>query len=94
MLRLTRDRMFFKVGVMNIFSGRIYLDVYTDISLCMKAIMSFFIMCYAIRSIEGVIVFDVQQGKGTSISAFRRPSLIASDRELLETSMITRAPPI
>jgi hypothetical protein len=86
--------MFFKVGVMNIFSGRIYLDVYTDISLCMKAIMSFFIMCYAIRSIEGVIVFDVQQGKGTSISAFRRPSLIASDRELLETSMITRAPPI
>jgi len=34
------------------------------------------------------------QGKGTSISAFRRPSLIASDRELLETSMITRAPPI
>ncbi len=69
-------------------------DVYKNISLCIKSIMTFFIMCYAIKSIEGVIVFDVQQGKRTSISAFRRPSLIASDRELLETSMITRAPPI
>jgi hypothetical protein len=55
--------MFFKVGVMNIFSGRIYLDVYTDISLCIKAIMSFFIMCYAIRSIEGVIVLMYNRGK-------------------------------
>lgn len=94
MWRLTRDRTFVKVGVMNIFSGRIYLDLYTDISLCIKAIMTFFIMCYAIKLIEGLIVFDVQHGKGTSISAFRRPSLTASDRELLETSMITRAPPI
>jgi hypothetical protein len=45
---------------MNTFSGRIYLDVYTGISLCIKAIMTFFIMCYAIKSIEDVIVFDVQ----------------------------------
>ncbi len=94
MWRLTRDRTFFKLGVMNIFSGRIYLDVYTDISLCIKAIMTFFIMCYATKSIEVVIIFDVQERKGTLISAFRRPSLTASDRELLETSMITRAPPI